>query len=370
MLLRNRHTRLLTTFFAKASNFSTLKPLTSKTLAEMSRYAAAHANPQGPGDARPTALQIVEDEGLLGKLSGKVALITGGNQGIGRETARALHAAGATVFVTARNSAKVEQAVNEIVSGPDPKTESPVHGIELRLDSLASVRAAAKSFLAQSDKLNLLLLNAGIMGTPEGKTEDGFETQFGINHLGHFLLFQLLKPALLAATTPSLQSRVVSVASMAHRAGGIRFYDFNFEKEAYDPWLAYGQSKTANIYFTAELERRYGSQGLHALSVHPGVVLTNLSQHIDASNLQWSEEIKRDIKSPPQGAATTIYAALSKEWEGRGGKYLANCVEQPPQKPGADMMTADPGHAPWIYDEKAESRLWEESNKLVGFEEK
>ncbi|KAJ3547891.1 hypothetical protein NM208_g1275 [Fusarium decemcellulare] len=335
----------------------------------MSRYAAAHDNPQGPGDARPTALHIVEDEGLLGKLHGKVALVTGGNQGIGLETARALHATGVTVFVTARNLAKVEQAVNDIVSGPGPKSGSPVHGIELRLDSLASVRAAAKSFLAQSDKLNLLVLNAGVMATPEGKTEDGFETQFGTNHLGHFLLFQLLKPALLAATTPSFQSRVVSVASMAHRGGEIRFHDFNFEKEAYDPWLAYGQSKTANIYFATELERRYGSQGLHGLSVHPGVVLTNLGQHIDETNLEWSDEVKKDLKSPSQGAATTVYAALSREWEGRGGRYLGNCVEQPPQKPGADIMTADPGHALWIYDEKAEYRLWEESNKFVGFEE-
>ncbi|KAJ4251430.1 hypothetical protein NW762_011413 [Fusarium torreyae] len=334
----------------------------------MSRYSAAFANPQGPGDARPTALQIVQDEGLLGKLSDKVVLITGGNQGIGLETARALHATGATIFVTARTPAKVKQMIDDIVSGHEAKSASLVHGIELRLDSLASVHAAAESFLAQSKKLNLLILNAGVMATPEGKTEDGFETQFGTNHLGHFLLFQLLKRALLAATTPSFQSRVVSLASMAHRGGGVRFDDFNFEKEAYDPWLAYGQSKTANIYFAAEVERRYGTKGLHATAVHPGVVMTNLGQYIDTSQLEWSDEMKRDMKNPAQGAATTVYAALSKEWEGRGGRYLSNCVEEPPQRPGADSMSAEPGYAPWIYDEKAEGRLWEESNKLVGFE--
>ncbi|KAF4946053.1 hypothetical protein FSARC_14291 [Fusarium sarcochroum] len=112
----------------------------------MSRYAAAHANPQGPGDARPTALQIVRDEGLLGRLSDKVVLITGGNQGIGLETARALHATGATIFVTARTPAKVKQAISDISSGHEPKSPRPVYGIELRLDSLASVRAAAQSF--------------------------------------------------------------------------------------------------------------------------------------------------------------------------------------------------------------------------------
>ncbi|EXK26695.1 oxidoreductase [Fusarium oxysporum f. sp. melonis 26406] len=157
------------------------------------------------------------------------------------------------------------------------------------------------------------------MATPEGKTKDGFDMQFGTNHLGHFLFFQLLKPALVAASTPSYQSRVISVSSMAHRMGGIRFHDFNFEKEGeHDPWLAYGQSKTANIYITAELERKYGAQGLHALAVHPGVIMTNLSQHVDLNQLGVTEQLKLVTKSPTQGAATTIYPALSKEWEGRG----------------------------------------------------
>ncbi|RKL00240.1 hypothetical protein BFJ71_g5728 [Fusarium oxysporum] len=206
------------------------------------------------------------------------------------------------------------------------------------------------------------------MATPEGKAEDGFDMQFGTNHLGHFLFFQLLKPALVAASTPSYQSRVISVSSMAHRMGGIRFHDFNFEKEGeYDPWLAYGQSKTANIYFTAELERKSGAQGLHALAVHPGVIMTNLSQHVDLNQLGVTEQLKLVTKSPSQGAATTIHAALSKEWEGRGGKCLSDCAEEPPLEPGADIMSVVPGYASWIYDEEAEHRLWEESNKLVSF---
>ncbi|KAL7756514.1 hypothetical protein ACKLNR_013507 [Fusarium oxysporum f. sp. zingiberi] len=332
----------------------------------MSRYAEIHANPQGPGDARPTALQIVKDEDLLGKLTDKVVLITGGNQGIGLETARAVHATGATVYITARSPEKIEQGINDIASWPEAKSEAYVYGIELRLDSLESVRAAAKEFLAKVDKLNILILNAGVMATPEGRTEDGFETQFGTNHLGHFLLFELLKPALLAATTPSFQSRVISVASKAHRFGGVRWDDFNFEKEAYNPWLAYAQSKTANIYFAAELERRYTDQGLHGLSVHPGYILTNLGKYVDLSTIDLDGPIKNTLRNKAQGAATTVYAAVSKDWEGRGGKYLADFVEDRPVRPGVEPTSPELGHAAWIYDEEAERKLWELSERLVG----
>ncbi|KAF9776837.1 hypothetical protein IL306_004923 [Fusarium sp. DS 682] len=331
----------------------------------MSRYAKAHANPQGPGDARPTALQIVNDEGLLNKLTDKVVLITGGNQGIGLETARALHATGATVYITARSPEKIEQAVNDIISWPEVKSDSPVYGIELRLDSLESVRAAAKDFLAKVDKMNILILNAGVMATPEGRTEDGFETQFGTNHLGHFLLFQLLKSALLKATTPSFQSRVISVSSKAHRFGRMRWDDFNFEKEDYNPWLAYGQSKTANIYFASELERQYGNQGLHGLSVHPGSILTNLGKHVNLATLDLDGPLKNVLRNRAQGAATTVYAAVSKDWEGRGGKYLADCKEESPMRPGLEPTSVELGHAAWIYDEEAERKLWEESNRMV-----
>jgi len=229
-------------------------------LITMSRYIASHNHPQGPGDARATALQVVEDEALIGRLGGKVVLLTGANSGIGLETARAIHATGATLFVTARDSMKAQQAVYMIKNGPGPRSEAPVVAIEMRLDSLASVRAAARVFLAQSSKLNLLICNAGVMATPEEKTEDGFEIQFGTNHLGHFLLFQLLKPALLAATVPYFESRVISVASSAHRLGQVRLHGLNFGQEPYNTWAAYGQSKTANIYFANEIERRYGSK--------------------------------------------------------------------------------------------------------------
>ncbi|KAK2008696.1 short chain dehydrogenase [Colletotrichum eremochloae] len=336
----------------------------------MSRYAPAYANPQGPGDARPTALQVVEDEELIGQLAGKVVLVTGANTGIGLETARAVHATGATLFITARNLEKAQQAIDSIrnTDKPDPHSDAPIHVIELQLDSLASVRAAATSFYSQSDKLNVLILNAGVLGTPQGKTEDGFETHFATNHLGHFLFFQLLKPALLKSSTPEFQSRVISISSMAHHRGNVCLEDINFEKEPYEPWLAYGRSKTANILFANEVERRYGAKGLHALSIHPGLIFTNLTHHFSKEEFEAfkglvsSEGAQKVTSNPAQGAATTIYAALSAEWEGQGGKYLADLAEK--------GYTGDiKGQASWTRDEQSQKELWIKSNQLVGFDD-
>ncbi|KAI8718052.1 hypothetical protein NCS52_00883100 [Fusarium sp. LHS14.1] len=337
----------------------------------MSRYAQAHANAQGPNDARPIALQIIEDENLIGGLVGKSVFITGANQGLGLETARTLHSAGVTVYIGARSHAKGQQAINDIQASNDNDTS--LHVVEISLDSLDSVRKAAKDLLAKTDKLNLLILNAGIMFPPQGKTVDGFETQLAINYLGHFLLFQLLKPALLAASTPEFNSRVISLSSTGHRAGGIRFEDINFdEPDSYDPMLAYGQAKTANIYLANEIERRYGSQGLHALSLHPGVINTNLAKYMDQATKDFMGNhpgFQKQFKSVAQGAATTVYAAVSKDWEGKGGKYLYDCAEAGPVHPDSDYMSIDDGYAAWIYDEEEASKLWTESIKLVGLEE-
>ncbi|KAJ4175205.1 hypothetical protein NW754_005625 [Fusarium falciforme] len=336
----------------------------------MSRYAQAHANPQGPNDARPTALQIIEDENLTGKLVGKSVFITGANQGLGLETARALHSAGATVYIGARNRAKGQQAIDDIQASD--ANDAPLHVVEISLDSFDSVRKAAKDLLVQNDKLNLLILNAGVMFSPKGKTVDGFETQFAINYLGHFLLFQLLKPALLAASTPDFNSRVITLSSTGHRAGGIRFEDLNFdEPDSYNPMLAYGQAKTANIYLANEIERRYGSQGLHALSLHPGIINTNLSKSLDQATKDFMSNhpgVQKQLKSVAQGAATTVYAAVSKDWEGKGGKYLYDCAEAGPVRPDSDYMSLDDGYAEWIYDQDKASKLWTESIKLVGLE--
>jgi NAD(P)-dependent dehydrogenase (short-subunit alcohol dehydrogenase family) len=213
------------------------------------------------------------------------------------------------------------------------------------------------------------------MATPYGHTEDGFETQFGTNHIGHFLLFQLLKPTLLKSSTPSFNSRVVSVASWGHRFGPIHF-DGHFDwknGEGYAPFEAYGQSKTANIYLASEIDRRYGSKGLHAISLHPGGISTGLGVHMTEDQMKaWNtSEIMRYMKNAEQGAATSVYAAISHEWEGTGGKYLSDCVVQEPFKKIEEGPAAffDDGYATWIYDPEKEGRLWKESLRLIGMED-
>ena len=327
-----------------------------------SRYAEAHKSPQGPGDARPTALDIVKDEGIVGKLAEKVFLITGCSSGIGIETARALSATGAKLFLGVRDIAKGVSALADILE------PGRVELLKIDLNSLESVREGARTFLQKSKSLNVLINNAGVMATPKGKTADGFETQFGTNHLAHFLLFQLLKSTLLASSTPNFNSRVVTVSSSGHRVSGILTEDYNFEHTEYNPWVAYGQSKTANIYVANEIERRYGYQGLHALSLNPGGIWTELYVHVSAVEQEsWSEDeaIRQFMKSSAQGAATTVYAAISKDWEGKGGRYLENCADTSPiLEPGP----ISPGYAPHAYDEEKEKKLWLDSLKLVGLE--
>ena len=204
------------------------------------------------------------------------------------------------------------------------------------------------------------------MATPQGKTIDGFETQFGTNHLAHFLLFQLLKPLLLSSSTSSFNSRVIAVSSSGHRAGGIQFDDYNFEKSAYDPWAVYGQSKTSNIYMANEIDRRYGAKGLHALSLHPGGIKTGLQDHLGAAMQEMmtkNQEVTRQMKSTEQGAATTVWAALSKELEGKGGSFLEDCAIAPPVQ-GSNPMAV--GYAPHAYNEEGEKRLWADSCKMLG----
>jgi len=209
------------------------------------------------------------------------------------------------------------------------------------------------------------------MATPEGTTEDGFETQFGTNHLGHFLLFQLLKSTLLASTTPDFNSRVISVSSTGHRNSTIHFDDFNLRQAGYSPFAAYGQSKLANIYFATELDRRYGSRGLHALSLMPGGITTPLQKHIPEimEMAKKNPEMQQYGKSTEQGAATTVWAALAKELEGvqGGGKYLENCQESFPDTGEGGVLRM--GYASNAFDEVQEKRLWKESCRMVGVED-
>lgn len=328
----------------------------------MSKYATAHASPRGAGDSRPTALQIVNDEAQINELPGKVFVVTGCSAGgLGIETARALHATGADVFVTTRNSAKAQSIVDDI--HVHSTGQGRIEHLHLELDSLESVRAAAEEFLRRSKKLDVIVNNAAVMACPEGATKDGFETQFGTNYLGHFLLFELLRPTLLASSTPDFNSRVVSVSSSGHRASTVLFDDLDLKKGGYQPWKAYGQAKTANIWLALEIERRYGSQGLHANALHPGGIWTPLQRHNPGMKEKYgdNEEVQKYMKSTEQGAATSVYAAISRDWEGRGGKYLENCTESQPH----DGISSD-GYAPHAYDATGAQRLWELSLKLVG----
>ncbi|KAH6897445.1 hypothetical protein B0T10DRAFT_535950 [Thelonectria olida] len=327
----------------------------------MSQYLASHENPEGPGDSRPTALQIVKDSGMEGKLVGKIAVITGVSSGLGVETVRALETTGVNFFLTARDVAKAKTALSDIWK--DDRMEL----VEMDQSSLQSVRAAAKSILAKTDKVNLLINNAGVMAVPSLElTQDGFESHWVTNHLSHFLFFELLKSALLKATSPEFQSRVVMLSAAAHRISRIGASDdYAFQKSEYEPWVAYARSKTANIYMANEIERRYGSLGLHATSLHPGIIGTGIARFIPEEVVtKMTQELGLTFKSLEQGAATTLWAAIGKEWEGRGGVYLNDCAEA--ERGEDDGVVSKGSYVTHTYDAKEEARLWKDSLKLVG----
>jgi NAD(P)-dependent dehydrogenase (short-subunit alcohol dehydrogenase family) len=298
-------------------------------------------------------LTVTTDDVLQGiDLSGKVVLITGGTTGLGKESARALGLAGATVIITARSEEKGQAAVAQLTElVPDGDFSFEV----MELGSLDSVRAFADRFLASHDRLDVLLANAGIMAVPYGKTDDGFELQFGTNHLGHFVLVNRLLP-LLKASAPS---RIVNLSSAGHFASGIIWDDPNFETKDYSKMDAYGQSKTANILFTVELERRYGDAGVHAWAVHPGMVMTDLARSFtkdDFGDLA-SRAKKSGMKMPTLvnvdvGASTQVWACASAEALEKPGSYLA------------DRAFAEPSD--YANDPELAKRLWVLSEQLVG----
>jgi NAD(P)-dependent dehydrogenase (short-subunit alcohol dehydrogenase family) len=259
-----------------------------------------------------TAAEVIDGVDLMGK----VAVVTGSSGGIGLETARALASAGATVVLANRDSKKSDVAAVDLRRDVDA---DHVEIGQLDLTSLASVRDFAAWFTAHHDRLDLLVNNAGVMATPLGRTADGFELQFGTNHLGHFLLTNLLLPKLISSSP----SRIVNLSSGAHRRGGINWDDPNYDTREYAPWESYGQSKSANILFAIELDRRLGAKGVHAYSVHPGVIATELDRYLTDQDRQWVDDqivaggITR--KTPQQGAATTVLACTAPDLAAHGG---------------------------------------------------
>lgn len=308
-------------------------------------------------------------------------LVTGVSSGLGVDTLRALHTTGAHVYGTVRDTTKGQQVVDQIL-GEKHEGGGKISLVELDLSSFASVRKGAADLLSKTQgKLNIIVANAGVMACPFGLTVDGWETQFGTNHLGHFLLFQLLKDALLASATPDFPSRYVSVSSTGHQASEVHFDDYNYKNTKYEPWNSYGQAKTANIWMANSIERHYGKQNLHATSVHPGGIFptegSSLARHLTQETidaLSSGDERNRKLwKSGGQGAATQVWAAVAEEWKNKGGKYLSNCeaptsYEEKAKQPGMWGMAND-GWKPWVYDEAKQERLWKESFGMVGLKE-
>ena len=280
---------------------------------------------------------------------GKIVIVTGANSGIGYEAARALARKGANVIMACRSLEKGEAAVAQIRR---ENLQGDVILRQLDLADLSSVRNFADEFLAEYKQLNILINNAGVMAIPYRKTKDGFEMQFGTNHLGHFALTGLLFELLI--NTPN--SRVVTVSSYAHIVGKINFDDLNSEK-GYQKWLAYGQSKLANLLFAYELQRRSAKNGVNPISiaVHPGYAATNLQN--SSSFFSFTNNFM--AQSQEMGALPTLYAATNPEIE--GGEFI-----------GPDGFLAQRGYphkarsSARSYDPETAQRLWQVSEKLTG----
>jgi NAD(P)-dependent dehydrogenase (short-subunit alcohol dehydrogenase family) len=293
-------------------------------------------------------------------LNGRHAVVTGASSGLGAETARALALRGASVTLACRDL-EAGRAIAESIATSTGNAAIDV--MQLDLTRPDAIRAFAKAFAAKHDALHLLVNNAGVMACPLERTEQGWEMQFGTNHMGHFLLTCLLVPQLRAGAP----ARVVNLSSAGHRFADVDFDDPNYETRAYDKWEAYGQSKTANVLFSVELNRRLKDQGVEAFAVHPGGIMTNLGRHLQKQDIE--ELMSRapggqgiQWKTVEAGAATSVWAATAPELAGHGGIYLEDCqIAQP--KTSDDQ---DGGIADYAVDPVSAKRLWRLSEELLG----
>jgi NAD(P)-dependent dehydrogenase (short-subunit alcohol dehydrogenase family) len=291
-------------------------------------------------------------------LAGKRVLITGVSAGLGVETARALAAHGASVVGAARDLDKARAATAGIPG---------IELIQLDLASLASVRAAADALVADGRPFDLVIANAGVMATPQGQTADGFETQFGTNHLGHFVFVNRIAPLIRDG------GRLVSLASAGHRFSDVDLDDPGFETTPYEPFLAYGRSKTANVLFAVEFDRRHKARGVRAAAVHPGGIATELGRHLTPDAMQALVDnlnAQREAGAPafafktiPQGAATSVWAAVVAPAEEVGGKYCENCHVAEVTEGGGTMTG---GVRAYALDGERAKALWVKSERMVG----
>ena len=325
----------------------------------------------GPFGATSTTDQVLEGVDLRGKR----VLVTGVSAGLGVETARVLAAHGAQVVGAARDLAKARAATTAVKD--QAANGGSLELVELDLADLASVRRCADGVLAAGRPFDLIIANAGVMASPFGKTKDGFETQFGTNHLGHFVLVNRLASLL----TPG--SRVVSLSSSGHRYSDVNLDDPNFDHSEYTPFGAYGRSKTANVLFAVEFDRRHRDRGVRATAVHPGGIETELARHLPpGSTQQIIDEINANRaagapafawKTVPQGAATSVWAGVVAAADAVGGRYCEDChvaevfdgaTLSRDGSDGPDMVRG--GVRPYAIDPEHAKALWAKSEDLVG----
>lgn len=305
--------------------------------------------------------QTTGDEVLAGiDLTGKHVLVTGASGGLGLETSTALARKGATVILAARDPEKLDAACRKILQ------EVPGAALEillLDLASLSSIRNAADECLARFRKIDILVNNAGIMFCPLMRTQDNFEMQFGVCHLGHFLFTCRIVPALMQGQNP----RIINLTSGGHVLGDVDFDDPNFHSRPYDKWQSYGQAKSANVLFSVELEQRLSRYGIHANAVHPGMILeTELGRHLGNEDYEYLMAMGNPedftIKSIQSGVATTLWAATSPELKDRGGLYLEDCHVSSVNDDG----TGSGGFLSRVIDPVRAKKLWTLSEQLVG----
>ncbi|MGA2429033.1 MAG: SDR family NAD(P)-dependent oxidoreductase [Candidatus Acidiferrum sp.] len=303
-------------------------------------------------------------------LRGKRILVTGVSAGIGVETARSLAAHGAHVVGAARDLIKAETATTEV------RRAAAANGggfelIELDLARLKSVRACTDKLLAKKEPFDVVIANAGVMATPFGKTVDGFETQFGTNHLGHFVFVNRIAPLIRAG------GRLINLSSAGHRISNVDLQDPNFERTPYDPLVAYGRSKTANILFAVGFDKRHRKRGVRAAAVHPGVIQTELGRYMDPSLLQnliqqIDKQLTAEGKGPfqwktiPQGAATSVWAGVVVPADGIGGQYCENCHVGQIAPDHVTITGASEGVRAYALDPSTAEALWKKSEQLVG----
>ena len=303
-------------------------------------------------------------------LHGKRVLVTGVSAGLGVETARSLAAHGAQVVGAARDLTKAKAATTEVQKAAAANGGS-FELIELDLASLKSVRVCSDKLLAKKDPFDVVIANAGVMATPFTTTTDHFEMQFGTNHLGHFVLANRIAPLIRAG------GRLINLSSAGHRFSNVDLQDPNFERTPYDPWVAYGRSKTANILFSVGFDKRHRGRGVRAAAVHPGVIQTELARHMDHSHLesmleQMNQQLAAEGKGPfrwksvPQGAATSVWAAVVAPADEIGGRYCENCRVGEIVPDNVTISGISEGVRGYALDPKNAEALWKKSEELVG----